>query len=104
MSKAWSTLRTGAAIVLALAFCLSLVPSLLLGDLSAVLFDSGRMTTLLTNTLVRSGALSTYVVSLLSEKVGGGNGLITCFFLPARKRKRYALNSYSPDHRRCPEG
>jgi hypothetical protein len=31
------------------------------------------MTTLLTNTLVRSGALSTYVVSLLSEKVGGGN-------------------------------
>ncbi len=73
MSKTWSTLRTGAAVLLAVAFCLSLVPSLLLGDVSAVLFESERMTTLLTSTLVRSGALSTYAVSLLSEKVGGGN-------------------------------
>lgn len=73
MSKTWSTLRTGAAVLLAVAFCLGLVPSLLLGDVNAVLFDSERMTTLLTSTLVRSGALSTYAVRLLSEKVGGGN-------------------------------
>jgi hypothetical protein len=72
MSKVGAALGTGLAIVLALVFCLSLAPSLLLGNLSAVVFDSGQMTTLLTDSFVRSGALSAYAVSVLSEKVGGG--------------------------------
>jgi hypothetical protein len=44
---------------------------LLLGDLRAVLFDSQRMTTLLTDSFVRSGAVSTYIAELFSEKIGG---------------------------------
>ena len=71
-SRIGVAVRMVLAALLALAFCLSLSPSLLLGGLHAVLFDSSRMTTLLTDGLVRSGALSNYAVAVLSEKVGGG--------------------------------